>query len=257
VSDAPATLVEVEAASVRFGDQEALRAVDLVVRRGEIVSLIGPNGAGKSTLVRLILGVLTPSSGRISRMQGLRVAYVPQRLQIDPTLPITVGRFLDLPDSRPPQAKYRALEEVGVGGLENRAMQDLSGGEFQRVLLARALLRDPDLFVLDEPWQGVDVAGQAELFRLIARVRQTRGCAILLVSHDLHLVMAWTDRVICLHRHVCCTGSPEVVSSSPAFQALFGAGIADAFAVYRHRHDHEHTLSGEIVVGAEPEPHIH
>jgi zinc transport system ATP-binding protein len=232
---------------VRFGGRTALDHVDLEVRRGEIVSLIGPNGAGKSTLVRLVLGVLKPEEGSVRRAPSLRIGYVPQRLHIDRTLPLTARRFLELPHRRPAAEVSRVLAEVGAAALERRPMQELSGGEFQRVLLARALLREPDLLVLDEPGQGVDYLGHAEFFRLIDRVRRTRHCGVLLVSHELYLVMAATDRVLCLNRHVCCTGHPEAVSEHPEYVALFGPYAADAIAVYRHRHDHEHSLSGEVV----------
>ena len=239
-------LVAVEAVSMRLGEHLALDRVDLTIEPGEIVSLIGPNGAGKSTLVKLVLGILKPTSGRIRRAAGLTFSYVPQRLAIDPTLPLAVGRFLDLPVRHNKAEKAEALAMVGATGLERRAMQALSGGEFQRVLLARALLRDPGLLVLDEPAQGVDHLGQAEFFTLIDRIRRQRGCGVLIVSHDLHLVMAATDRVVCLNRHVCCSGTPEAMGDDPAYRALFGPKAADAVAIYRHRHDHAHELSGEV-----------
>ena len=239
-------LVTVDAVSMRLGEHLALDRVDLTIEPGEIVSLIGPNGAGKSTLVKLVLGILKPTSGRIRRAPGLTFSYVPQRLAIDPTLPLAVGRFLDLPVRHNKAEKAEALAMVGATGLERRAMQALSGGEFQRVLLARALLRDPGLLVLDEPAQGVDHLGQAEFFTLIDRIRRQRGCGVLIVSHDLHLVMAATDRVVCLNRHVCCSGTPEAMGDDPAYRALFGPKAADAVAIYRHRHDHAHELSGEV-----------
>jgi zinc transport system permease protein len=213
-------LVEVEGVSMRLGDHLALDRVDLEVAAGEIVSLIGPNGAGKSTLVKLVIGILQPTGGHVRRRPGLTFSYVPQRLQIDPTLPLSVSRFLDLPERRDRDTKAEALALVGASGLDRRAMQALSGGEFQRVLLARALLRDPDLLVLDEPAQGVDHLGQADFFRLIDRIRQERGCGVLIVSHDLHLVMAATDRVVCLNRHVCCSGTPETMGADPAYRHL-------------------------------------
>lgn len=240
--------------SKRLGQHLALDKVDLTVSEGEIVSLIGPNGAGKSTLVKLVIGILQPSSGTIRRRPGLTFSYMPQRLEIDPTLPLSVARFLDLPDRHDAGAKAEALAMVGVERLAGRAMQALSGGEFQRVLLARALLRDPGLLVLDEPAQGVDHLGQAEFFRLIDRVRRLRGCGVLIVSHDLHLVMAATDRVVCLNRHVCCSGTPESMGGDPAYRALFGASAADAVALYRHRHDHAHDLSGGTARGDQAAP---
>ena len=240
-------LVTVEAASVRLSGRSALDSIDLVLKRGEITSLIGPNGAGKSTLIRLVLGIIRPTRGHVRRASGLTIGYVPQKLTIDATLPMTVARFLSLPKAMGMDACRQALAEAGAARLLERPMQELSGGELQRVLLARALLRRPDLLVLDEPGQGVDLAGQSELFRLIDRVRREHGCAVLLVSHDLHLVMAATDHVICLNRHVCCTGRPEAVSDHPEYHALFGARAASAIGVYQHHHDHLHDLEGRVV----------
>jgi zinc transport system ATP-binding protein len=186
---------------------------------------------------------------------GARIGYVPQRLAIDDALPLTVRRFLGLAAPRS-AAIERALAETGVADLVDMPVQVLSGGEFQRVLLARALIREPDLLVLDEPVQGVDVAGQAALYDLIRRIRDRHGCGVLLVSHDLHLVMAATDRVVCLNHHVCCSGHPEAVARHPAYRALFGAA-ADAIAVYAHHHDHRHDAHGHAVPlprSAEPPP---
>lgn len=180
-------------------------------------------------------------------MPGVRIGYVPQRFAVDPVLPLTVARFLDLGRRCSIEAKETALQEVGAGGLLHRTMHALSGGETQRVLLARALLRNPHLLVLDEPAQGVDYPGQAELYGLIGRIRDRRRCGVLLISHDLHLVMAATDRVICLNRHVCCSGLPEAVSRDPAYVALFGHRVPTGMAVYTHEHDHGHGTGGEVV----------
>jgi len=240
-------LVRIEAVDVRLERRQVLERIDLVLRPGEITSLIGPNGAGKSTLIRLVLGIIRPTCGRIHRRPGLTTSYVPQKLHVDPTLPMTVARFLALPRRIGRSDRARALEEAGAGSLLDRPMLELSGGELQRVLLARALLRRPDLLVLDEPGQGVDLAGQGEVFRLIDRVRHAHGCGVLLVSHDLHLVMAATDQVVCLNRHICCTGRPESVSDHPEYRALFGNRVASSLAVYRHHHDHRHDLHGHVV----------
>ena len=242
-------LIEAAGIDVRFGSQTVLGGADAAVHEGEIVTLIGPNGAGKTTLVRVMLGLERADSGTVSRRRGLRIGYMPQRLEVEPTLPLTVYRFLTLTAGRNETAmKTRVaavLDEVGAGAVGGRPFQDLSGGEVQRVLLARALLRDPDLLVLDEPVQGVDVTGQAELYRLIRAIRGQRGCGVLLVSHDLHLVMAATDRVICLNRHVQCAGHPEEVSRDPAYVALFGESVAADLAVYRHHPAHQHDHAGE------------
>ena len=193
-----------------------LEHVDVGVGPGEILSLIGPNGAGKTTLLRVLLGLIQPSAGQVRRRAGLRIGYMPQRLTVDPVLPLDVDRFLALAgNAATPDKRRQALHDVGMTALAARPMHALSGGELQRVLMARALVHDPALLVLDEPAQGVDVHGQSEMFDLIDRLRRQRGCGVMLVSHDLHVVMARTDRVICLNRHVCCAGRPEAVSRHP------------------------------------------
>jgi zinc transport system ATP-binding protein len=245
-------LIEASGVTFRIGDRELISAVDLEVHAGEILSLIGPNGAGKTTLARLLLGIMRPSSGRIRRRPNLVVGYVPQRFAVDPILPLTVNRFLGLGRRITSATGSTALAEVGATHLADAPLHQLSGGEFQRVALARALARDPDLLVLDEPVQGVDIAGQTELYGLVERIRDRRGCGVLLISHDLHIVMGATDRVICLNRHVCCSGQPEAVSRDPAYVELFGHRAARRLAVYSHHHDHAHDLHGEVVRERQP-----
>lgn len=243
-------LVEADAVDVVLGKNRVVSNVSMSVGAGEVVALIGPNGAGKTTLVRVLLGLLQPQGGTVRRRPGLKVGYMPQSMVIDPALPLTVERLLRLAVPSGADVAVRlqaALDEVGAGHLAAEAMQELSGGELQRVLLARALLREPDLLVLDEPVRGVDVAGQVELYALIARIRERRHCGVLVISHDLHLVMAATDRVVCLNHHVCCAGHPETVSRDPAFVALFGSQAATAFAIYHHHHDHRHDAHGDVV----------
>ena len=244
-------LIEAESLSVTRRGKEILSNAGVRVRAGEIVTLIGPNGAGKTTVVRIVLGLMKPDRGEVFRRPGLVVGYMPQRLHIDPTLPLTVGRFLTLGAKRGRPRTLdrtnRVLEEVGSGTIMDTPLEAVSGGEFQRVLLARALLRDPDLLVLDEPSQGIDVTGQADLFGLISRIRDQRGCGVLMVSHDLHLVMAQTDEVICLNHHVCCAGHPETVANDPSYIELFGKQVADSLAVYHHHHDHAHDADGRMV----------
>lgn len=240
-------LVACDGITVRLGGRPVLERVSMAVEPGEIVTLIGPNGSGKTTLVRTILGLQASQVGRIRRRAGLKVGYVPQRLTIDPTLPLTVRRFLRLGGRHDEARVQKAVDEVGGSDLLARQIEELSGGELQRMALARALLREPDLLVLDEPLQGVDFAGQLALFNLIDRVRRRRGCGVLMVSHDLHLVMKGTDRVFCLNRHICCSGQPETVSQHPEYLALFGPRAEESLAVYAHDHDHDHALSGDVV----------
>ncbi|MCB1737247.1 MAG: zinc ABC transporter ATP-binding protein ZnuC [Gammaproteobacteria bacterium] len=239
-------LVEVRDVRLNLNNRDILTGVDLRVDAGEIVTLIGPNGAGKSSLVRVVLGLLPATGGQIFRKPGLRIGYMPQRLAVPDNLPLTVRRFLSLSGSSDPARLLAVSDQTRTEHLLNQSMQTLSGGEHQRVLLARALLRDPDLLVLDEPVQGVDVTGQADLYALIARLRDQLGCGVLMVSHDLHLVMAQTDQVICLNSHVCCSGHPEHVSRHPAYLELFGNAINPSLAVYTHHHDHTHDLHGAV-----------
>ncbi|MBL0626664.1 zinc ABC transporter ATP-binding protein ZnuC [Aeromonas jandaei] len=234
-------LVELKEVCLSFDGRSVLDKVSFTLNKGKITTLVGPNGAGKSTLSKLVLGLLTPDSGQIIRSRDLRVGYVPQRLYLDPTLPLTVRRFLQL-GKRGRISIEEALTRVGAEGLLDNRMQKLSGGEMQRVLLARALLVKPELLVLDEPVQGVDINGQIELYALIGQLAAEFNCAVLMVSHDLHLVMASTHEVICLNRHVCCHGEPESVARHPEFARLFGRPEQEVLAVYTHHHhcDGEH-----------------
>jgi zinc transport system ATP-binding protein len=225
---------------VSLSGREVLHDVSLSIAPGEIVTIVGPNGSGKSTLLRALLGILPPAKGAVQRKAGLRIGYVPQRLQIDPTLPLTVRRFLSLPVRRPDAEAQAALARCGVPDVAGQQMTGLSGGQFQRVLLARALLNAPDLLILDEPTQGLDQPGEAAFYRLIDEVRRATGTAVLMVSHDLHVVMSASDRVICLNGHICCEGTPRVVSNAPEYRALFGLGTQGALALYQHAHDHDH-----------------
>ena len=228
------------------GSRTILDRVDIDLMPGEIVTLIGPNGAGKTSLVRLLLGIETPTSGTLQRQPGLAVGYVPQRFDIDRAIPMTVERFLMLSGLPFDAAAHaQALADVGAGRLGDRQFSELSGGELQRVLIARALLRHPRLLVLDEPVRGVDFAGEAELYMLISQLRSERGIGVLLVSHDLHVVMAQSDKVVCLNRHVCCSGVPSSVAQHAEYARLFGPQAARALGLYTHVHDHTHDLSGD------------
>lgn len=235
------SLIEARHLCVRLGGTEVLHDISLAVEPGEIITVVGPNGSGKSTLLRALLGILTPAAGRVARAPGLRLGYVPQRLQIDRSMPITVRRFLSLPVRVTDAQAAGVLARVGMEESGALQMAALSGGQLQRVLLARALLARPQVLMLDEPTQGLDQPGEAAFYRLIEEVRAGTGCAVLMVSHDLHVVMAASDRVVCLNGHVCCEGTPQVVSSAPEYRALFGLGTHGALALYRHEHDHDHA----------------
>jgi len=241
------TLIRASGIAVSFGDRQVLQNVNMEIERGRIVTLIGPNGAGKTTLVRVILGMLQPDSGEIWKQPGLTIGYMPQRLHIEPTLPITVLRFLQLTGVRERSLIADLLETLQIKHLAEQQIRKISGGELQRVLLARALLRRPSLLILDEPAQGVDVSGQAELYRLIDRIAEQHSCGILMISHDLHLVMSATDEVVCLNHHICCHGKPEQVSNDPAYLSLFGTRGAENIAIYTHHHNHSHDIHGRVI----------
>ena len=240
-------LINVQNVNLRFGSVNVLTGINLVVRDGEIVTLIGPNGSGKTTLIRIVLGLLTPDCGQVARREGLVVGYLPQKFSIDPVLPLTVSRLMTLTHSCSRAKISDALTTTGVSKLADANVSELSGGQLQRVLLARALLREPNLLVLDEPTQGVDFIGEAELYGLISRLRDELKCGVLMISHDLHMVMSSTDHVICLNHHICCSGKPEAVRLNPEFRALFGPSAVQNIAPYTHDHDHTHDVSGAVI----------
>lgn len=235
-------LIEAQGISIRRKGRLLLHGVDIHVDRDEVVTLIGPNGAGKTTLVRVLLGLLSPDTGRVQREPSVRVGYVPQHLHLSSNMPITVKRMMSLTSQSPQSAVEAALDETGSRKLLEARMSDLSGGELRRVLLARALLRGPDLLLLDEPVSGVDYIGEAEMYALIAEIVAHHGCGVLMVSHDLHIVMAATDRVVCLNHHICCTGVPQEVVGHDEFQRLFGTRAGTVTALYQHSHDHVHEF---------------
>ncbi|MDX2265276.1 MAG: metal ABC transporter ATP-binding protein [Hyphomicrobiales bacterium] len=241
-------LVSARGVSVELGGRAVLDNVTITVRAGDIVTVIGPNGAGKTTLARVLLGLQPIARGEVARAPGLKVGYVPQRFPVDQAIPLDVRRFVTMSRKAPLAEVREALAETGAEHLLNEALATLSGGELQRVMIARALLREPDLLVLDEPVQAVDYAGEAQLYDLIAAIRDRRGCGVLLISHDLHMVMKSSDRVVCVNRHICCEGGPQTVARDPAYLRLFGLEGLDALGVYRHRHDHTHTLAGDVCV---------
>jgi zinc transport system ATP-binding protein len=248
-------LITLSQAGVRRSGRVLVEGVDLTIARGEIVTLIGPNGSGKSTTAKMVTGVLKPDMGTVWRRAGLKIGYVPQKLSIDWTLPLTVERLMTLTGSHGARDIAAALEAVGATRLLKAAVQELSGGEFQRVLFARAMIRKPDLLVLDEPVQGVDFSGEEALYALIRQIRDTTDAGILMISHDLHVVMAETDTVLCLNGHVCCRGTPGAVQQSPEYLRLFGA--RGGLAIYQHHHDHEHHADGCVVAEDGEHHHAH
>ncbi len=239
-------LISLNNAGIHRSGKWLVRGVSMKVEPGEIVTLIGPNGSGKSTTAKMALGVLEADEGQAYRKANLRASYVPQKLEVNWTLPLTVKRFLQLTNRASKPEMETALSATETLHLANAQMDKLSGGEFQRVLLARAILRSPEFLVLDEPVQGVDFNGEIALYKLIEDIRNRLNCGILLISHDLHVVMSTTDRVICLNGHVCCSGTPASVALSDEFRSLFGDRAASSLAIYEHRHDHEHLPDGRI-----------
>ncbi|MCR3755739.1 MAG: Zn(2(+)) ABC transporter ATP binding subunit [Sodalis sp. Psp] len=240
-------LVILEHISVAFEQKAILHDISFNLRSGKILTLLGPNGAGKSMLVRVVIGLIAPDTGTLTRQPEMRIGYVPQKLHLDPTMPLTVERFMRLRPGVTKRDILPSLTHVKAEHLQDQALQRLSGGEMQRVLLARALLSRPQLLVLDEPTQGIDVSGQVALYDLIDQIRHTLGCGVLMVSHDLHLVMAKTDEVLCLNHHICCSGTPEMVSAHPDFIAMFGHHSSEQLAIYCHRHNHRHNLQGDVI----------
>ncbi len=229
-------LISVKNLTIKKGKRSLLENVSFELVRGEAVSLIGPNGAGKTTLIRALIGTLKPTSGNIKRKRGLKIGYTPQKLQLEQLMPMPVDRFLSLSGENNREKRREMLVRCDAGNLHNARLADLSGGETQRVLLARALMRKPDLLILDEPTQGLDQPGEARFYALLNEVRSETQLAVFMVSHDLHIVMAQSDRVICLNTHICCSGAPETVSNDPSYQDLFGTRTG--LALYQHSHTH-------------------
>ena len=238
------SLLRATGVTVKAAGRVILSNVDMEVTSGEIITIVGPNGSGKSTLLRALIGAVPVASGQVEKQTGLNIGYVPQKLHVDPTLPLTVRGFVNLPRVLPAKDFEALLGQVGLTGFEGAQSASLSGGQFQRALLARALAVGPDVLLMDEPTQGLDQPGTADFYALISQIRDETGMAILMVSHDLHVVMSRSDRVICLNGHVCCHGTPEVVSTAPEYQALFGRGTHGELALYRHEHDHSHHGHG-------------
>lgn len=242
-------LVELKNINVSFAQKNILQNINLTIYPNSITTIVGPNGGGKSTLLKVLLKLLPATSGKITYSKNLVIGYVPQKIHLDQSLPITVEKFLSLKKGIKKQEIQDALALLSIEHLRLNSMQKLSGGEIQRVLLARAILNKPNLLVLDEATQGVDINGQAELYQLIKQTQQKLNCAILMVSHDLHIVMADTNEVLCVNQHICCAGTPEIVSNDPTFIHFFGDQFAKNIAVYTHHHNHKHDIHGDVCCG--------
>jgi len=231
-------LIKINALNVQYGGKKVLQNLDLYLTKREIVTIVGPNGSGKTTLFKAIIGTAPISSGKVKLKPNLKIGYVPQQLNIDGSLPLTVSRFLQIAQSNDEKSLKEALEMVGIEDILKAQITKLSGGQMQRVLLARAIINQPDVLLLDEATRGLDQPGAAAFYRLIENIRKDTGCAVLMISHDLHVVMAASDRVICLNGHICCEGAPQTVATSPQYKALFGTDVDGAFALYQHSHNH-------------------
>jgi zinc transport system ATP-binding protein len=240
------SLLSVSGLTLKIQKRTILDNVQFDIQAGQIVTLIGPNGAGKSSLIRCVLGLQPYQTGKVTVQKSVRIGYMPQKMHVEQSLPITVDRFLALGPKSTKDKRLSALKRVSVDHIANAPLQTISGGEQQRVLLARALLNKPQLMILDEPAQGVDINGQADLYQLVKSIRDELGCGVLMVSHDLHLVMSATDQVLCLNHHICCSGHPDEVTKSDEFISIFGhQTIHPTLAHYTHHHDHTHDLHGD------------
>lgn len=247
--ETPEALVSLKNINVTLENKTILQAITLNIYPNTITTIVGPNGGGKSTLLKVLLKLIPATSGQIYHKKGVKIGYVPQKLHLDQSIPMTVRKFLSLKPDVTPELINEALNLFSITHLANNRMQKLSGGELQRVLLARAILGRPDLLVLDEPMQGVDITGQTELYQLLNKTREWLNCAILMVSHDLNIVMANTDEVLCVNRHICCAGTPESISTEPSFIHFFGDQFAKNVAFYAHNHNHHHNLHGDVCCG--------
>ena len=238
-------LVKLNNVGIQQNDKWLVKGVSLEVEKGKIVTLIGPNGSGKSTTAKIALGIYKNIEGNVEKLTN-NIGYVPQKISVDWTLPLRVKDFMVLTDNIKDELIDEALSLTGVIHLKEKNLGNLSGGEFQRVLLARAISKKPELLVLDEPVQGVDFTGEIALYESIKKISEKLNCGILLISHDLHTVMSATDHVVCLNGHVCCSGSPKDVARNNEYKALFGEQASQTLSVYEHKHDHEHSIDGKI-----------
>lgn len=234
-------LIQAQNVSLTINGKNILDDISLDIKERDFITIVGPNGAGKSTLLKVLMGFTHPTTGSVQQREGTRIGYVPQKLSIDKTIPITTQRFLTLRKKVHATTLKRVVEQTGITPQLHKPLHSLSGGELQRVLLCRALLDEPDLLILDEPAQNLDISGQLAFYEQLNQIYQQQRLSILMVSHDLHLVMSCTRQVICLFHHICCSGEPQSVTQDPEFQKLFGKDMANMMALYHHQHNHTHT----------------
>ena len=238
-------LVKLENAGVQRISKWLVKGISFEISQGQIVTLIGPNGSGKTTTAKMILNIMNSDEGQITRNTD-KMAYVPQKINIDWTMPLRVIDFMKITNNLNNNQVIESLTTTGVDKLLYNQIHNLSGGEFQRVLIARAIATKPDLLVLDEPVQGVDFNGEIALYNLIKKISVTLNCGILLISHDMHFVMSTTDHVICLNGHICCSGNPSSIVKNPEYIKLFGEHNSETLSYYQHQHDHSHDNDGSV-----------
>jgi len=238
-------LVKLENAGVQRTSKWLVKGISFEISQGQIVTLIGPNGSGKTTTAKMILNIMNADEGQITRNTD-KMAYVPQKINIDWTMPLRVIDFMKITNNLNDNQVIESLTTTGVDKLLYNQIHNLSGGEFQRVLIARAIAKKPDLLVLDEPVQGVDYNGEIALYNLIKKISVNLNCGILLISHDMHFVMSTTDHVVCLNGHICCSGTPSSVVKNPEYIKLFGEHNSETLSYYQHHHDHSHDNDGSV-----------
>jgi len=239
-------LISAKNVSVLKNQKSILENIDIQINKKDFITIIGPNGAGKTMLLKCLMGFYKPTSGMIERKEKLKIGYMPQSINVINTMPMTVKGFITVKKKYDDLSLHKVITEVNLGEIVNKQLSVLSGGEMQRVLLARSLLNNPDLLILDEPAQNLDISGQLNFYKLIQEIYSKRDISILMISHDLHLVMVSTKKVLCLYKHICCSGAPQQIAKDPEFLSMFGKDMANMMSIYQHSHDHDHNyLVGE------------
>ena len=244
-------LISAKNVSVLKNQKSILENIDIQINKKDFITIIGPNGAGKTMLLKCLMGFYKPTSGMIERKEKLKIGYMPQSINVINTMPMTVKGFITVKKKYDDISLHKVITEVNLGEIVNKQLSVLSGGEMQRVLLARSLLNNPDLLILDEPAQNLDISGQLNFYKLIQEIYSKRDISILMISHDLHLVMVSTKKVLCLYKHICCSGAPQQIAKDPEFLSMFGKDMANMMSIYQHSHDHDHDHDHNYLVGEE------